>query len=339
MAREMDAVTFQKAMISGPLPKEGLTVHGQVTFGRLSHALPNNLQVDSLTLVGIPWLYSLPAGLHCQFLILRDLPIQTLPEDLAVTEQLVIERCPQVERLPKTLSAKSLILQDCAQLTSLPECPKLLHLNISGCSGLQEWPDTGPAELSNLLMAGCTRLHSLPPWLKGIRNHLDVRNCTALRELPEDLRIDHWADIAGCHLPSLPKYYRDGKEKGRIRWRGVIIDEQIACHPETLRAQDVFNNPNVEVRRVMIERMGYERFLAEANAETLDQDQDAGGSRRLLLVPLKEDEPLVCLAVLDPSTGRRYVLRVPPNMQSCHQAAAWIAGFENPDDYHPIAET
>ena len=40
-----------------------------------------------------------------------------------------------------------------------------------------------------------------------------------------------------------------------------------------------------------------------------------------------------------PATGRRYVLRVPPQTRTCRQAAAWIAGFDNPDDYQPLAET
>jgi hypothetical protein len=93
------------------------------------------------------------------------------------------------------------------------------------------------------------------------------------------------------------------------------------------------------VRRVLLERMGYERFLREAEADVLDEDADAGGPRRLLRVALGDDEPLVCLAVRDPSTGRQYLLRVPPNMRSCHQAAAWIAGFDDPDDYHPVVET
>jgi hypothetical protein len=61
--------------------------------------------------------------------------------------------------------------------------------------------------------------------------------------------------------------------------------------------------------------------------------------RQLLRVLLPNDEPLICLSVIDPSTGRQYILRVPPNMETCHQAAAWIAGFDNPDDYHPLVET
>jgi hypothetical protein len=44
------------------------------------------------------------------------------------------------------------------------------------------------------------------------------------------------------------------------------------------------------------------------------------------------------LKVTCPSTGHIHILRVPPNMRSCRQAAAWIAGFNNPDDYNPLIE-
>lgn len=336
MTIKMDATAAYWAILRGNAPN-GLVVDGDLAFDRLGRYLPEDLQVRGLDLIGIPWLYHLSSGLRCEYLTLRDLPLVALPEDLSV-EHLDIERCTQLERLPATLAVKSLTVRDCLLLTALPECPKLGYLNISGCSGLRDWPATGPEFLGSLIMAGCTGLRALPPWLNGVVA-LDVRDCTALRELPEYLTIDRWADIGGCALQSLPRFYRNGLDNGVIRWRGVPIDEQIACHPETLRAQDVFKEQNTEIRRVMLERMGYERFLAEANAEVFDQDQDVGGPRRLLRVGLGEDEPLVCLEVRDPSTGRQYVLRVPPEMQSCHQAAAWMAGFEHPDDYQPITET
>ena len=96
---------------------------------------------------------------------------------------------------------------------------------------------------------------------------------------------------------------------------------------------------NLELRRVLLERMGHDRFLAAVSAEVLDEDRDPGGVRRLLRVPLANDEPLVCLAVQDPSTTRRYIIRVPPSTRTCRQAAAWIAGFDDPDRYHPLIET
>jgi hypothetical protein len=73
--------------------------------------------------------------------------------------------------------------------------------------------------------------------------------------------------------------------------------------------------------------------------QQLDADTDAGGARRLLSVDMVGDEPLVALEVRDPSTGRVYLLRVPPEMTTCRQAAAWIAAFDDLDDYRPLLET
>ena len=117
------------------------------------------------------------------------------------------------------------------------------------------------------------------------------------------------------------------------------VDERIAFHPEQLRAQEALTEKNAERRRVMIERMGYLRFAQEAKAKILDEDKDRGGTRQLLCINLEEDEPLVGLSCSCPSTGRQYLLRVPPTMKTCHQAAAWMAGFDDPANYHPEIET
>jgi hypothetical protein len=162
-----------------------------------------------------------------------------------------------------------------------------------------------------------------------------VSGCAELAELPEGLRISSWLDLAGTAITSLPTASRGVQ----LRWRSVRIDERIAFHPESITAQEVLAEPNAELRRVLLERMGYDAFIVAAAAAELDRDQDPGGLRRLLRVDLDRDEPLVVLSVSCPSTGRAYLLRVPPTMLTCHQAAAWIAGFDNPDDYAPLAET
>jgi len=124
-----------------------------------------------------------------------------------------------------------------------------------------------------------------------------------------------------------------------IRWRGVPIDARIAFRPETLDAREILAEPNAERRRVMMERFGLDRFMRDAKAQVLDQDRDAGGPRRLLRIELPGDEPLVCVSVVCPSTRRQYMLRVPPSIETCRQAVAWTAGFDNPDDYRPTVET
>jgi hypothetical protein len=164
---------------------------------------------------------------------------------------------------------------------------------------------------------------------------LNLSECTGIAALPDGLTVGSWLDLAHTGIRSLPA----SLSGVRLRWRGVPIDERIAFRPHTITAREVLNEQNAELRRVLLERMGYEAFLAEAQAMVLDRDRDAGGERRLLWVPLAGDEDLVCLAVYCPSTGRQYILRVPPSTRTCHQAAAWIAGYDNPDDYRPIQET
>ena len=71
----------------------------------------------------------------------------------------------------------------------------------------------------------------------------------------------------------------------------------------------------------------------------LDRDTDPGGPRELVRIKLPDDEDLVALSCFCPSTNRQYILRVPPETKTCHQAAAWIAGFDDPNDYRPLLET
>jgi hypothetical protein len=207
-------------------------------------------------------------------------------------------------------------------------------LDISGCVGLQRWPRRGNIQVGRLSARGCVQLTDLPDWMTQVAQ-LDLAGCDNLTELPPGLRVDSWIDLGHTGIRALPA----GMEKTQLRWRGVTIDARIAFRPETITAKEIWSTRNVELRRVLLERMGYETFLQQAKAETLDRDMDAGGERRLLCVPFPGDEPLVCLSVFCPSTGRQYMLRVPPTMRACRQAAAWLAGFDSADDYRPLAET
>ena len=156
-----------------------------------------------------------------------------------------------------------------------------------------------------------------------------------LGKIPENISVSSWLDIGGAGITKLSA----GLQGAPLRWRGVRIDERIAFHPEELSAREALAEKNAERRRVIIERMGYLRFAKEAKAKVVHEDKDRAGTRQLLSIDLKEDEPLVGLSCICPSTGRQYFLRVPPKTKTCHQAAAWIAGFDEPSRYHPEMET
>jgi hypothetical protein len=156
-----------------------------------------------------------------------------------------------------------------------------------------------------------------------------------LDHLPEGIEVGSDIEIANTGLTGLP----ESLGGVRLLWRGVPISARIAFQPESITVAEVLTEANSELRRVLLERFGLERFLSEANAEVLDEDRDAGGERRLLRVPMEGGEDLVCVIVICPSTSRRYILRVPPTMRTCRQAVAWTVGFDNPDDYDPLVET
>src|SRR5207249_6911180 len=129
--------------------------------------------------------------------------------------------------------------------------------------------------------------------------------------------------------------YPDGW--GLYAWRGVRVTEQVILRPETLTSKQILSERNIAVRRIMIERLGLDRFLVQARAKCRDADQ--GGTRRLYRINLPGDEPIVAVRVQCPSTGQIYFLRVPPDMHTCRAAVAWTFGFEKIEDYQPTAET
>jgi len=277
---------------------------------------------------------TLPERLSCSELDLSEQPITRLPAGLNVQFRLNLHGCTQLQSLPAGLKAGSLDLSGCTALESLPEDLETFFLDISDCPQLRTWPERGRLEFGRLRARNCTGLTSLPPWLAQL-SQLDLAGCASLAQLPEGLQVDSWLDLAGTAIRELPASLADVP----LRWRGVPIDARVAFRPEEITADEILAETNVELRRVKLERMGFEAFLQEARAELLDTDRDAGGERRLLRVPLENDEDLVCVSVFCPSTARQYVIRVPPNMTSCHQAIAWTAGFDDPSKYRPVVET
>jgi hypothetical protein len=268
-------------------------------------------------------------------LVLQDAAsLSALPPGLIVTRRLDLSGCTSLTSLPEGLRAGALVVRRCVQLEALPEGLATSFLDATDCARLATWPSRATIEHGHVVLRNCVALRALPPWLRRV-GRLDLSGCLGITSVPEGLEINSFLDVAGSGLRELPR----SLARVELRWRGVRIDERIAFHPETITATEVLGEPNAERRRVMLERVGYATFLDVAQPEILDRDVDPGGPRSLLRVTLQNDEPLVCLVVRCPSTARQYVLRVPPAVATCRHAAAWIAGFDNPDDYAPIIET
>jgi hypothetical protein len=317
----------------------GMRVSGTLQFpeGTTKLRLPPRLHVELLDLSGLHELEELPAGLHCFELNLSGTKVRTLPADLAVESILRLAGCEELVELPAGLKVGSLDLRGCRSLAALPEKLDVWFLDMSGCWNFRTWPARANIRSGRLTLRGCTALTSLPEYL-GPLAALNVRDCPNLRALPDSLRISGWIDVAQSGLAELRTVPR-ALHGVSLRWQGVVVDERIVFHPEAITVDEILAESNAERRRVLLDRFGISRFMAEAKAEVLDTDEDRGGPRRLLRLPMKDDEDLVTLHCFCPSTGRQYFLRVPPETTSCHQAAAWIAGFDDPDKYQPLLET
>jgi hypothetical protein len=131
--------------------------------------------------------------------------------------------------------------------------------------------------------------------------------------------------------------YRDGW--GVWAWHGVRVPEQVIVAPERLKREDFLKERDVEVRRVIQERMG-SRFMRELGGTLGAKLIDVGPRGRLYEVPLPQDPEQVAryVQVQDTSTERRYFLRVPPTLQTAAEAVAWSFQI-GAEDYHPAEET
>jgi hypothetical protein len=168
----------------------------------------------------------------------------------------------------------------------------------------------------------------------GRMAQLDLSGCLNVTSLPDDLDVTAWIDLGGSGITALPDHLRGVG----LRWNGIPCTHEMIFEPHRLDPQAVLTERNAELRRVMMERYGYDRLMTDADAETLDTDRDAGGERRLLRIAIPDDEDLVCVSVRCPSTGHHFMLRVPPAMRTCREAVAWTAGMDV-DSYAPRVET
>jgi hypothetical protein len=122
------------------------------------------------------------------------------------------------------------------------------------------------------------------------------------------------------------------------RLQGISVNPDVVLDPDSVGAEEILAETNLERRRVMIERIGLGRLIESVRAKRVDADLDHGSERQLWTIPASDEEPVAVLKIVCPSTGRTYFLRVPPEMRSCEEAVAW--SFNRPvEGYAPITET
>jgi hypothetical protein len=143
------------------------------------------------------------------------------------------------------------------------------------------------------------------------------------------------------------KCYEDRSGWGFYAWHGTRVPEYAII--EEVTKKKVIAEQNTEVRRVMIERVGYGEFLNWFDHEVIDEWKDYA------LIHCKEEvdgEELRLLRMICPSTGRVYLERVPVDrwidentkkevirpIDTCKKAVSWQFYLDE-DSYNPIDES
>jgi uncharacterized protein DUF6745 len=104
---------------------------------------------------------------------------------------------------------------------------------------------------------------------------------------------------------------------------GVRVDEQIIMRPETQTVKQIKEEKNEEIRRIRIERFGWPKFLEEAKAKRRDSRKNDRDAQIEELYRL--DDGTQRFLCIDPSTGRKYALGVPADIETCEQAQNWMS--------------
>jgi hypothetical protein len=121
--------------------------------------------------------------------------------------------------------------------------------------------------------------------------------------------------------------YGDGYGSGSGSGDGYGEDpkEFLKLIGDKLDARWVLKDKNAELRRMMIEAMGSDRFFSQLETQVLHKDLDIQGNPRTLLKFNISDAQagyLLAVRVVCPTTGRIYHLGVPPTVKTCAEAVA-----------------
>ncbi len=145
--------------------------------------------------------------------------------------------------------------------------------------------------------------------------------------------------------------YPDGW--GVYAWHGVRVPRDVIMEPKNITVARIEAERNAELRRVLIERYGWAKYLHDSHAKVIHQDETG----KLMRKEIPGDEPLVMVHVINSTpepdgSVKEYTLRVHPELRpllkdnrlgepqemTARNAVASTFGLKG-KDYRPQTET
>ena len=172
-------------------------------------------------------------------------------------------------------------------------------------------------DLSDLLLTG-------NPLSKIVLNRLELVNLK--RIAISSNQLSNLSILGKCNLQLICYFpLEEQKLKAIVNWPrkywGVPIKDW--------KPQWLLEESNTEIRRLLIQHIGYNRILAELSAELLDEWHEYC----LLKIPGIDIEDMYLLKMVCPSTDHIHVTRVPPTVTSAEEAITWINHDIHPDSF------
>ncbi|ADI05687.1 hypothetical protein SBI_02566 [Streptomyces bingchenggensis BCW-1] len=156
-----------------------------------------------------------------------------------------------------------------------------------------------------------------------------------IAERPVTLRRDEAGRLDSGTGPALD--YPDGF--ALYAWRGMPVPADFLGQLSELTAERIRTEENAELRRVMLEHYGYDRYLTESGAQPVHRDETGV----LWRIEMAGDEPVAMVEVVNSTpepdgTHRTYWLRVPPRTATAREGVAWTFGLDA-EGYAPERQT
>ena len=133
--------------------------------------------------------------------------------------------------------------------------------------------------------------------------------------------------------------YRDGFSIHALH--GVHVERWVIERPSRITAAGVEKERHTEVRRALVERIGYQHYLSLSGAAPVSRDETGTLWRVNLPIHRGQGQRAWCLVEVVNGTRepdgshKRYFLRVPPTMREAREAVAWTYGL-SAQAYQPL---
>ena len=129
-----------------------------------------------------------------------------------------------------------------------------------------------------------------------------------------------------------------------VYFLGVSLSRRYWTQLSDWKSEWLLDEDNIEVRRVLIEQLGYQTITEELNSLTIDTWReytllkiDKVNKVYSEITKTVNIEPMVLLKMTCPSTHHIHILRVPPEMTSAEAAITWVNHGIHPGEF--VAQT